>query len=597
MEIHTKDGIVLRNIPDGTSDEAIKARIYQIRGETPEASKEKHDPYTFENIAGSAVEPILTLGTGAAGAVAGGLAGLSEVAANLFRDEGEKADTTKTIRDVQEAMTYQPMTRGGQIATEAIAYPFQKFAEATEYGGGRIAKKIGEDISPEVGAAIGAGVKTAADIAPMLLGAKAMKGKPTFPKIEEAIKYPIKKPIELAGKVGRAAKEAISHRVTPGGRERALGAAITEMVGPRRAKVIQALEQAKKGETAGQAATGAGSYELSALQRMAESRDPSGYGEIAAAQQAARAGRVGKIAKTPEKLISAIRQRSVRTDPLYKAAREGRADIKPVVSSVDKLIKENPGNAVLLTELKKIKGGLIDKTGKVRTNTQEILSSVDALKGAIANKDNAFIKSKLTKVKNDLIDAIPKYKDAQRVFREESRLINEMEIGRELSKSLEPLLGSRERARVFAGAVEHAPRTIKRATGDPRFQTLEDALAKKSMQAVSKTRAELNRDALMAEQATKGSRAMNEAMGTMYDIPKVGILERSIVIMNSIIKRIEGKNTKVTLDMIAEKMKDPAEMARIMKQATPAERAALSETFASMGRGAVAGSVAAGANQ
>ena len=39
MDIETKDGILLRNIPDGTPDEVIKARLAVIREEKqPEAS-------------------------------------------------------------------------------------------------------------------------------------------------------------------------------------------------------------------------------------------------------------------------------------------------------------------------------------------------------------------------------------------------------------------------------------------------------------------------------------------------------------------------------------------------------------------------------
>jgi hypothetical protein len=40
MDIQTKDGILLRGIPDGTPDEVIKARINQIRGESSQAPKQ-----------------------------------------------------------------------------------------------------------------------------------------------------------------------------------------------------------------------------------------------------------------------------------------------------------------------------------------------------------------------------------------------------------------------------------------------------------------------------------------------------------------------------------------------------------------------------
>lgn len=41
MDIQTKDGILLRNIPDGTPDDVIKERIAKIRGEAPNVEAEK----------------------------------------------------------------------------------------------------------------------------------------------------------------------------------------------------------------------------------------------------------------------------------------------------------------------------------------------------------------------------------------------------------------------------------------------------------------------------------------------------------------------------------------------------------------------------
>ena len=39
MDIQTKDGILLRGIPDGTPDDVIKARIQQIRAGSSQAAQ------------------------------------------------------------------------------------------------------------------------------------------------------------------------------------------------------------------------------------------------------------------------------------------------------------------------------------------------------------------------------------------------------------------------------------------------------------------------------------------------------------------------------------------------------------------------------
>ena len=49
MDIQTKDGIILRGIPDGTPDDVIKARIAQIRGGEPSSGTPPTKPLTKDN--------------------------------------------------------------------------------------------------------------------------------------------------------------------------------------------------------------------------------------------------------------------------------------------------------------------------------------------------------------------------------------------------------------------------------------------------------------------------------------------------------------------------------------------------------------------
>ena len=72
---------------------------------------------------------------------------------------------------------------------------------------------------------------------------------------------------------------------------------------------------------------------------------------------------------------------------------------------------------------------------------------------------------------------------------------------------------------------------------------------------------------------TRSAVCENGTVVSVHDIPKVAILERTIVVFNAIMKRVEGRNTKITLDMMADKFKNPAEIARIIKSATPEEAA------------------------
>lgn len=114
---------------------------------------------------------------GAAGTI-GGLTGL----ATLATGQGlEKAGAN--LDKVQKFLTHQPMTGGGQQLSETAAYPFTKLSEA----GGAIADPIAAAGFPNVAA----GVKTAIEAAPMLVGAKGVKPavakiKSTASKLQEA---------------------------------------------------------------------------------------------------------------------------------------------------------------------------------------------------------------------------------------------------------------------------------------------------------------------------------------------------------------------------------------------------------------------------
>jgi len=61
MDIQTKDGILLRNIPDGTSDDVIKARLQEIRGNKPMPQQpmvEQRKNYLLSEVPGAALSNI-----------------------------------------------------------------------------------------------------------------------------------------------------------------------------------------------------------------------------------------------------------------------------------------------------------------------------------------------------------------------------------------------------------------------------------------------------------------------------------------------------------------------------------------------------------
>ena len=103
----------------------------------------------------AAAETALALGSGAVAAPVAGIAGLVQGAKNLVSPGAPAGDM---VRKVMGGLSYRPRTAGGQAATEAVAYPFEKLAEGAEAAGGAVADATG---SPAAGAAVNTAIQAA----------------------------------------------------------------------------------------------------------------------------------------------------------------------------------------------------------------------------------------------------------------------------------------------------------------------------------------------------------------------------------------------------------------------------------------------------
>jgi hypothetical protein len=122
MDIQTKDGILLRGIPDGTPDEVIKARIEKIRAESaapaaPQESLPSQLLNGYVEAQGATVEPILKMATGLLAKPAGDIAGLAKGSYDGIRrlfgagQQGPNAEEAQAA--VRDAIQYKPKTELG----------------------------------------------------------------------------------------------------------------------------------------------------------------------------------------------------------------------------------------------------------------------------------------------------------------------------------------------------------------------------------------------------------------------------------------------------------------------------------------------------
>lgn len=690
----------------GTPDfDKVASAYIASRNDAPDdvVEPEKESPTSIGNLVGAATEPIISMATGIPATIAGGLGGLGSMATNAIGlTDVSPADVVNSIRS---AMTYEPGTQGGKNAMSVLSYPFQKWGEMSDAVASRqndVNRRSGE--SPEFGAIGPTITKTIMDVIPMAVMGSMVNGKPALPKMDKAINWAGEKAAAPIKRISEIAANAVLNRL-PGGHERAVGEVINKMAGERTEALIDALTKAKEGESAGQAATNTGVYEFSALQKYAESKDPSGYGAISKKQQADRVNSIKEWAKTPEDVDVARAVLSKNAEINYGKSRDDLIDSRGGIEKLEtaaqkaKIIEKEifdskvkdlqdagkyntfaaqqktlgedfspiAGEAriparytphtenalrgnVAAEELKSIAAQkltkekamsdisetfLLNRLGEGKNDFSKfitrpsVIRAINVAKEAAAEKGSYFpahpgerfsvqnlqrikraitenlekeaksgtleatTKAEISKTASDftqwLRDKSPEFAKAEDAFIAEIKPIKQMEIGQALIERLEPRLGSQERVTQFANAIKDQEKIVRNETG--RSATLKEVLEPKQNASIEKAMSELNRDAEMSFQAKKGMAAMNEKLGSIYDLPQLSLLERAIVIANSIMKKIEGYNTDATMLIVVKEMRNPKKMAEIIKRASPKERAMLEQAHLLLKKTAVGGAI------
>jgi hypothetical protein len=315
------------------------------------------------------------------------------------------------------------------------------------------------------------------------------------------------------------------------------------------------------------------------------------YRERDIANKAARERALGTIAQDDVAMAAAIKDRKTVSDPLYKAAEQGVADVSGVVKVVDDLIAKNPGNTELLREMREIRRGLTadKKTGVLRTDAKEITSVIDGIKARLAKEDNKFIKGQLKEVRELLADAVPGYRAAQESFGQASKPINIMQVGQYLEGKLKPAIETpvAESAGRFSQALKDAPTTIKRSTGQSRFQQLSEILTPDQVKIVEGIKKDLAREAEFTSQATAGTKG-GKAVPAAELSKSPAFFSKIVTLANTIIDSLQGRiNEKVAIELATE-MLDPKLAADVLEKALArqAKGERLADPFQRVGRGA-----------
>jgi hypothetical protein len=136
-----------------------------------------------------------------------------------------------------------------------------------------------------------------------------------------------------------------------------------------------------------------------------------------------------------------------------------------------------------------------------------------------------------------------------------------MEIGDYLVKRLQTPL-DKERAGVFATAVENAAGTIKKSTGIPRYEKLDQVLTPKEIGTVNVVLADLSRKTKADQLAAKVGQLEPGLPDVAGNIP--GLLSRTVTLTKEALGLLQQGNQQKFNAKMTELMLEPAAVAQLM---------------------------------
>lgn len=222
------------------------------------------------NLIDAVAEPLIKLGSGIIAKPASDIAGLAkggyDTARRMLGYGQQGPDAAEAQRAVQQFIQYEPTTQVG-------ASPYNPLNAIPNAIGSVIEAIQPRAVTGEASTtASGMTQNAIREAIPQAIGLLGMKSAP--------------KVVNAANVTGSGVRN-VADRVLPGGTERGQARVMADAAGPDIAEIVNALQRAKQGETAGQAAVGVGRREFSALDQFGSKVDPTPYGRMMEAQKAA----------------------------------------------------------------------------------------------------------------------------------------------------------------------------------------------------------------------------------------------------------------------------------------------------------------------
>ena len=413
---------------------------------------------------------------------------------------------------------------------------------------------------------------------------------------------PVIAPIQLAGRAAGKAADVAYDMTDP------MARAYADAAAGRGPEIVQALRNPNAEFVPGsrpltsQLAASAGAPEFAAFSRMGEERMAAELARRLEDQSIARQSYMQQVSGAPANPVTGQRgameaakeARANQAGPMFARA---ELDVLPGDAAIERLMAR-PSMDDAMRRAAKIAAeesrpfslrppeapapsGLLDAQGRPIPappaappqygvlDLQYLKRGIDDLikdpQSGLGTKERAAVAN----TRKELLDWIDNqsaaYKAARESFAQASGPINRMAVGREIQNALtNPLTGEASRASTFASAVENAPRTIKRSTGESRFSYLSDVLTPDDIKVVQDIQKDLMRAEKTERSVTAGRRAdIPDITRTATDAaagagPQLSLLNRAYTLAQNIYRRLEGKVNREVADQIARDLLDPS---------------------------------------
>lgn len=248
----------------------LEAKASGSTAASPPAPTPKPADKPTGNLLDAVAEPLIKLGSGIIAKPASDIAGLAkggyDTARRILGYGPQGPDAAEAQRAVQQFIQYEPTTQVG-------ASPYNPLNAIPNAIGSVIEAMQPKAVTGEASTtASGMTQNAIREAIPQAIGLLGMKSAP--------------KVVNAANATGSGVRN-VADRLLPGGTERGQARVMADAAGPDIAEIVNALQRAKQGETAGQAAVGVGRREFSALDQFGSKVDPTPYGRMMEAQKAA----------------------------------------------------------------------------------------------------------------------------------------------------------------------------------------------------------------------------------------------------------------------------------------------------------------------